>query len=138
MNNHQHIEMEMTDMGDKTVFERLEIAYEEKDGLFYPLIFSGTEAVASTVGKYGRMWIQYMKSEYPVRYRSLVRFAEMEAKVLEVNEYAYEFQTDIENLWLKKHKPKNSSSFIEMYQLRSQARMIAEEMVMHEIVNQFH
>lgn len=125
-------------MSGKTVFERLGITYEEKDGLFYPLISQGTEAIASTVGKYGRMWIHYMKSEYPVRYRSLIRFAELEAKAFEVNEYAYEFQTDIENLWLKKHKPKNSSSFIEMYQLRSQARMIAEEMVMHEIVNQFH
>ena len=125
-------------MSGKTVFDRLGITYEEKDGLFYPLISQGTEAVASTVGKYGRMWIRFMKSEYPVRYRSLIRFAELEAKALEVNEYAYEFQTDIENLWLKKHKPKNSSSFIEMYQFRSQARMIAEEMVMHEIVNQFH
>ena len=33
-------------MSDKTVFERLGITYKEKDGLFYPLISSGTEAIA--------------------------------------------------------------------------------------------
>lgn len=125
-------------MSDKTVFERLGITYKEKDGLFYPLISSGTEAIAEPVGKYGRMWIYYMKSEYPVRYKSLIRFAELEVKALEVNEYANEYQTEIETMWLKKHKPKNSNSFMEMYQLRTQARMIAEEMVLHEIVNQFH
>lgn len=89
-------------------------------------------------GKYGRMWIKYMKDEYPVRYRSLVRFAELEERAAEVNETAYELLDDIENSWLKKHKPKNSGSFTEQLKLRTQARMLAEEIVLADVVMQFH
>ena len=42
----------MTNMSGKTVFERLGITYEEKNGFFYPLISQGTEAVASVQKKY--------------------------------------------------------------------------------------
>ena len=125
-------------MSDKTVFERLGVEYEERDGIFYPLISTGTEVISADVGKYGRMWIRYMQSEYPVRYRSLVRFSELNEKATDVNEYAYKLFADIEEAWLEKHKPQNSNSFTEMYRLRSQARMIAEEVVMHNIVNQFY
>jgi hypothetical protein len=51
---------------------------------------------------------------------------------------AYELLEDIENEWLRKHKPKHANSFVEMYQLRTQARMIAEEVVLHDAVNCFH
>lgn len=135
---YKHMEMEMEAMSGNTIFERLGVEYEERDGIFYPLISAGTEVVSGEVGKYGRMWIRYMKLEYPVRYRSLVRFSELNEKALDVNEYAYKLLTDIEEAWLKKHKPQNSNSFTEMYRLRSQARMIAEEVVMHDIVNQVY
>lgn len=41
-------------------------------------------------------------------------------------------------LWLQKHKPKNKNSFTEMYRLRMEARLIAEEVVLHDVVNCFH
>ena len=44
----------------------------------------------------------------------------------------------IENEWVRKHKPNHANSFVEMYQLRTQARMIAEEVVLHDVVNCFH
>ena len=47
------------------------------------------------------------------------------ANYIEVNEVAYELLEDIENECLRKHKPKHVNSFVEMYQLRTQARMIA-------------
>lgn len=84
------------------------------------------------------MWIDYIRTEYPRRYRSLVRFSELHDKAAEVNEVAYELLEDIENEWLRKHKPKQSNSFVEMYLLRTQARMIAEEVVLHDVVNCFH
>ncbi len=105
---------------------------------FYPLITLGGEENSTDVGKYGRMWIDYIQKEYPQRYRSLVRFEELHDKATEVNEVAYELLEDIENEWLSKHKPKQANSFAEMYQLRTQARMIAEEVVLHDVVNCFH
>ena len=122
----------------KTTFEKIGIPYEERDGIFYPVIVAGTEQADIDAGKYGRMWIKYMKDEYPVRYRSLVRFAELEERAAEVNETAYELLDDIENAWLKKHKANNPDSFTEQLKLRTQARMMAEEIVLADVVMQFH
>ena len=52
----------------KTTFEKLGIPYEERDGIFYPVLVAGTEKADIDVGKYGRMWIKYIKEEYPMRY----------------------------------------------------------------------
>ena len=48
------------------------------------------------------MWIKYIKEEYPMRYKSLVRFGELEERADEVNDTAYELLDDIEAKWLKK------------------------------------
>lgn len=125
-------------MSEETLFEKLGVKYIEKEGIFYPLITLG-EAVNSTdVGKYGRMWMDYIQKEYPQRHRSLVRFGELHDKATEVNEVAYELLEDIEKEWMSEHKPKQANSFVEMYRLRTQARMIAEEVVLHDVVNCFH
>lgn len=125
-------------MEQKTVFEKLDVQYEERDGLLYPLITVNIKEEDVNVGKYGRMWMQYLKSEYLQRYRSLLRFGELKYKAAEVNEVAYELLDDIESEWLQNHKPKNRNSFVEMYQLRTEARLIAEEVVLHDVVNCFH
>ena len=70
----------------KTTFEKLGIPYEEGDGIFYPVLVAGTEKADIDVGKYGRMWIKYIKEEYPMRYKSLVRFGELEERAYEVND----------------------------------------------------
>lgn len=122
----------------KTTFEKLGIPYEERDGIFYPVLVAGTEKADIDAGKYGRMWIKYIKEEYPMRYKSLVRFGELEERADEVNDTAYELLDDIEAKWLKKHKPKNPNSFTEQLQLRTQTRMMAEEIVIMDVVMQFH
>lgn len=125
-------------MSEQTLFEKLGVPYREKDDIFYPLIIVEIKEEDTDIGKYGRLWMKYIQSEYPQRYRSLVRFGELYSKAVEVNEVAYELLEDIENEWLKQHKPKNKNSFMEMYRLRTQARMIAEEVVLHDVVNCFH
>lgn len=125
-------------MGQKTLFEKLGVKYEERNGLFYPLITLDIMEDDVDVGKYGRMWMQYLKSEYPQRYRSLVRFGELKYKASEVNEVAYELLEDIEKEWLQNHRPKNKNSFVEMYRFRTEARLMAEEVVLHDVVNCFH
>lgn len=62
---------------------------------------------------------------------------ELHDKAAEVNEVAYELLEDIEKEWLGEHKPKQANSFVEMYRLRTQARIIAEEVVLHDVVNCF-
>lgn len=125
-------------MSEQTVFEKIGVKYREKDGILYPLITMEIKEECTDLGKYGRMWMKYIQSEYPERYRSLVRFGELHSKAAEVNEVAYELLEDIENEWLSKHRPQNKNSFMEMYQLRTQARLMAEEVVLHDVVNCFH
>ena len=123
-----------------TILEELQ-TLDEADrgiGIFYPVLVAGTEKADIEAGKYGRMWIKYIKEEYPMRYKSLVRFGELEERADEVNDTAYELLDDIEAKWLKKHKPKNPNSFTEQLQLRTQTRMMAEEIVIMDVVMQFH
>lgn len=119
-----------------TIFEESGITYEEKDGLFYPNISTETENV--NVGKYGLLWMEYMKENAPDRYRSLLRFGRLKKKASEVNEEAYEMLESIEMKYLAKHKPINPASTMEMWKLREQARMVAEEVVLSAIVYHYY
>lgn len=122
-----------------TLFEELGIEYMERDGLFYPVLFVDDEAVKKlSVGKYGRMWTVFMECSHPDRYRSLVRFGRLHEKAVQVNEEAYELLECIERKWLEKHKPGNPNSFAEMYRLRMQSRLTAEEVVLEQVVRQYH
>lgn len=122
-----------------TTFEKLGIEYKEYDGLLYPVLSVSEEAVKPIhIGKYGRMWIEFMKTEYADGYRNLVRFGRLWDKAAEIDEEAYELLEAIESKWLSSHKPKNRQSFWEMYQLRTQARLMAEEAVLHQVIRQYH
>ena len=90
------------------------------------------------VGKYGSLWMQYIQKEYPKRYDSLLRFGDLESKAIEVDEVARDLFDDIEREWIKSHRPKKWNSFIDVYQLRIEARMLAEEVVMHDVVSCYH
>ena len=109
-------------MSEEILFEKLGVKYIENDGIFYPLITLGGEETSTDVGKYGRIWIGYIQKEYPQRYRSLMRFGELHDKATEVNEVAYELLEDIENAWLREHKPKHANSLWKCisYELRQE------------------
>ena len=112
-----------------TLFEKLGVQYEEKDGIFYPLISAEEEQI--DVG-------EYMKLEYPQRYLSLKRYSRLREKAAEINEEAYKLLDNITDRYLQSHNPKNPTSTMEMWRIREQAKMIAEEIIFAEIVNQFH
>lgn len=55
-------------------------------------------------------------------------------KAKEINEQAYEMLDVIMNEYINKHKPENPESTIEMWRLREQAKMQAEEVIFHDII----
>lgn len=133
---------------EQTTFEKLGIEYEERDGLFYPLldtdvgtnIDAGADADAgrnlssADVGKYGRMWLRYMQENEPQRYRSLYRFRNLYQTAAEVNDEAYRMLDTIAGKYLRKHLPQNPASTMELWRLQEQARAEAEEVVFGDIV----
>ena len=122
---------------EKTLFETFGIQYEEKDGLLYP-IFEEAAIEDIHVGKYGDLWMEYLKENHPDRYCNLFRFGKMMKKAEEVNEEAYEMLNSIVSKYLEKHPPIDPNSTMEMWQIREQAKMMAEEIIFQDIVNQYH
>ena len=122
---------------EKTLFETIGIQYEEKDGLLYP-IFKEAATENIHVGKYGDLWMEYLKVNHPDRYRHLFQFGKLMTKAVEVNEDAYEMLDSIVSKYLEKHSPIDPNSTMEMWQIREQAKMMAEENIFHDIVNQYH
>ena len=105
-------------------------------GFVCPLIEKKTRN--HDIGKYGHLWMRYIKKEYPKRYASLVRFGELESKAIEVNGVACELFEELEREWMQCHKTQNITSITERRQLKNVARMIAEEAVIHDVVKCYH
>ena len=111
--------------------------YTERDGLLYPnLVLTPEKNVV--VGKYGTIWMSYMEEKHPMRVFDLRLDGNFRVKAAEVNEEAMEVLDTMVQAYLKKHKPKNPNSTMEMWQLREQARAIAEEFILEDIVCKFH
>ena len=67
-------------------------------------------------------------------YRKLVREGKVNLTAAKINEEAYEMLNTIVEKYLRNHKPKNSYSTMEMWKLRQQAQMQAEEVVLASVV----
>lgn len=120
-----------------STYEAMGGTYTEMGGVLYPNIVISEESDV-WVGKYGLLWMDYMKSNHAERYRHHIRMGTLHSKAFKVNKKAYEMLDGIVNQYLAKHKPQNSASTIEMWRLREQAKQMAEEVVLRDIVRQYH
>lgn len=128
-----------------SLYEAIGGTYTEVNGILYPNISveakepNTDSAITSTdIGKYGHLWISYMKENHPDRYRRHLRMNQLHIKAKEVNEEAYEMLDRVVEKYLTKHKPKDTHSTMEMWKLREQAKPLAEEVVYGEIVYKYH
>ena len=113
--------------------------HEGEDGMLYPNLTLPEEKVTLTnLGRFAVRAVQYLEENHRERYLTLVRFGKLAEKMQEVEEEAYQMMEVLENDYLKKNPPKNPESTMEMWQLREQAKMQAEEIVMKEVVLKFH
>ena len=117
---------------------KMDIPYVEKDGILYPLLTIPADMELSSVGKYGLLWLSYMKENHKGRFRTLTRLGCVNQAAHKVNEEAYEMLDLIIGQHMKKHPSVNCGSTIEMWKLRERARTVAEETVLMDIVYQYH
>jgi hypothetical protein len=129
-----------------SLYEAMGGTYTEVNGILYPNIgMDATDTksdinsvIASTdVGKYGHLWISYMKENHPDRYRHYIRMGQLHSKAKEINEEAYEMLDMVVEKYLAKHKPKDTHSTMEIWKLREQAKQLAEEVIYGEIVYKY-
>ena len=81
---------------------------------------------------------EYLEENYPQRYRSLVRFGNLYTKLKEVEDEANRMLESLMEKYLEKHRPENPDSTMEMFRIRKQGMMEAEEIIRHDLINQFH
>lgn len=117
---------------------KIDIPYVEKDGILYPLLTIPADMKLSAVGKYGLLWLSYMRENHKGRFRTLTRLGCANRTAHKVNEDAYEMLDTIIGQHMKKHLPEHSGSTIEMWKLREYAKTVAEETVLMDIVYQYH
>jgi hypothetical protein len=127
-----------------SLYEAMGGTYTEVNGILCPNISveakepNTDSAITSTdIGKYGHLWISYMKENHPDRYRHHIRMGQILIKAKEVNEEAYEMLDVVVEKYLAKHKPKDTHSTMEMWKLREQAKQLAE-VIYGEIVYKYH
>ena len=75
-----------------STYEAMGGTYTEVDGVFYPNIVVSEEADV-WIGKYGLLWIDYMKSNHAERYSHHIRMGTLHIKAFEVNERSRIFKT---------------------------------------------
>lgn len=123
---------------EKSIFEQMGGTYTEIDGVLYPNLIIGneeTEAVSNAFsGKYGDLWKKHLKENRTDRYFYLLRTGQLLQKAAEVDEEANERLDRLMQQYLKKNKSEKPDSTMEMWRLREQAKMVAEEVVFREIV----
>ena len=116
----------------------IELSYTmAEDGILYPNISFETENIAE-LGKYGLMVMDYLKDNYYERYRSLERIGRLVEVLKPVNEEAHQMVDWMMEKYLKNHKPNDPKSTMEMWKIREQGLMQAEEIVIDEIINRYH
>lgn len=113
--------------------------HEEADGMHYPDLTAPEEAVSMrSLGRFAVRVAEYLRENHSGRYRTLVRFGKLTGKMQEVENEANRMMEELEKSYLKNNPPGDRTSTMEMWQIRQQARMQAEEIVMNEIVMKFH
>lgn len=94
---------------------KADIPYAGKDGILYPLLTIPADMELSAVGKYGLLWLSYMKENHKGRFSTLTRLGCVNRTAHKVNEEAYEMIDLISSQHLRKHPPVNPGSTMEMW-----------------------
>lgn len=82
-------------MNEQTIFEKMGVRYEERDGIFYPVLGASDDAKITGLGKYGRMWITWLFELDRLLHRKYLLEGTLVEKAMEFQEYAGEFEDEI-------------------------------------------
>jgi hypothetical protein len=116
------------------------LTYSEREGILYPNLELADQEEKNllNLGKYGMMALNYLKENEPARYKTLYRFGLLAEKMHEADEEANQLLDTLMESYLAKNKPEDPNSTMEMWRIREQAKMQAEEIVLKQIVLKFH
>lgn len=112
---------------------KIELDYIEIDGLLYPNIETGMENIEADLGKYGILRLRYLCEVKPTMYRELLLTGKLAQHCQAVDRASFEQSEQIQAAWLETH-PLPPEDTMERIQLRTQAQMIADEIVTADLI----
>lgn len=117
-----------------TVLVENGIGYYEEDGIYYPkILFETEESEKIQLGRWGREWISFLKSEDSYRYSKLRMESKLKLVAYEVETEANDMLERLEKEYYEKHRDE-CNGFMETWRIREQGRRMAEEIVRDEII----
>lgn len=110
------------------------ISYTNINGALYPIlqISRNPNSDVQPIGKYGQMYLIYLKNEYPERYTELRMSGELMPLADKINEDAYE-QIKIISTGLMRKQP-GTNDTVQKFKQLNQCRAMAEEIMLKEFL----
>lgn len=115
----------------------MNLSYKEgKDGMMYPelQISQNSETDKMPVGKYGKLWKEYMMENYPHRMSELVAQGNINEMILNVDDEAVYRKEQLIQELLKSRPMPNSEDTLERAGHMNSLTLQAEEIVLNELV----
>ena len=110
-----------------------EIKYVKKGDYYYPEIDFGVDESVE-LKKFGRLRYKYLNENKPHLFSRLLLEGELMKHVIEIEKRAYERFERIQQEYLREHPVPADGNFMESYRIRRQARDMAEEVVLKELI----
>lgn len=110
-----------------------ELGYTEIDGLLYPNLTLGDEALYDDLGKYGNLRLRYLHEQKLQMYSKLLFSGKPAQHCADIEQAAFELAERIRGQYLREHS--TPAEGMERIQAFTQAQMIADEIVLHDMVS---
>lgn len=110
------------------------LEYEEMDGLLYPKIDIAEDSM-NQLGKFGKARLCYLHEKKFEYYRQLFFTGKLFDYLEDLDKKAYIRCEELQQAYLSKHDLA-TMDFQESWQIHTQARLWAEEIVMHDFVEE--
>lgn len=106
------------------------ISYTNINGALYPnlQISKDKEADKRPIGKYGQMYLNYLKDEHPERYAELRMSGELMPLIHKVNDETHEQIKDLSGKLLKQYP--NTSDTMQKFRQHNTCQAMAEEIIL--------
>lgn len=107
--------------------------YREENGVFFPVVElpKGERELWNSLGKYGRMRMEYIKEHQPTIFKTFLTTGRLEEILIQTDEKGYELEEEICMNYRSKHKAKD---FLEQVRITEMAKSIAIEIAIKEVV----
>lgn len=113
---------------------KLNLSYRNVNGALYPELQISRNPVADKrpIGKYGQMYLNYLKDEHPERYAELRMSGEIMPLVHKVNDETHEQIKNLSSKLMKQYS--NTRDTMQKFRQRNTCQAMAEEIILKEFL----